>query len=67
MVEVQRWNITTYLEARRILILGSSPIAQAIASFPEPVWVDGVVDGVVDGLTLGTLELEVLVEGGEVL
>jgi len=63
MVEVQRWNITTYLEARRILILGSSPIAQAIASFPEPVWVDGVVDG----LTLGTLELEVLVEGGEVL
>jgi hypothetical protein len=67
MVEVQRWKITTLGEARRRAILGSSPIAQAIPSFPEPEWVvAGVVAGVVDGLVLGVLEVELL-GGGEAL
>ena len=61
---VQRWNILTRLEAARREILLSLPMAQAIASFPEPVGVlvgglvstlagDEVLDG--EGLGLGVL------------
>lgn len=45
---VQRWNILTRLEAAMREILLSLPMAQAIASFPEPVGV--VVGGLVSTL-----------------
>jgi len=41
--------------------LGSSSMAQATASFPEP---DEVVDGVLVGLVLGELVVDVDDEGG---
>lgn len=59
MTALHIWNILTRGEARRILTLGSSPKAQAIASFPEPV-----VDGVLVGLVAGGLVDDVVNEGG---
>jgi hypothetical protein len=57
-----KWNILTRGAEVRKDILGSSPMAQAMASFPGP---DGVVvEGVLVGLVAGGLVLDVLEEGG---
>lgn len=61
---VQRWKILTREEARRKDILGSSPIAQAIPSFPGPDGVDGVLVGVVLGGVVLVLVVVVIDEGG---
>jgi hypothetical protein len=61
MMASHRWNILTRGEEVRKDSLGSSPIAQAMASFPGP---DGVVvEGVLVGLVAGVLP-DVLEEGG---